>query len=423
MQSRLWGPALWTLTGNSTVSLAQWAFIVVISRLLGYGAGGDYALALAIVNPVMMLANLQLRAVQASDARERFHFEDYLTLRLWTLIGASILIVEFGSMTTAPVMVLLAVLALKLVEGLSDVYHGAFQRANRMDWIAQSQITKSALSLALIIIGAAFARPLAVTVGVAAVGCALVWTWYDCAQARQLHLKGVGRILPEWPIPWARIKPLMETAFPLGAVMMLISLNQSIPRFAIERFAGREALGTFAAAAAVAQTVNLALNAIGQSLTVPLAKLVHERNLTAFRALFGKGFLTGAIIAAVLTVASAAGAADLLKVLFAHATPDQAWWLTLQMAAAGITALAGLCGYALTAMGEYRAQLLLFLPLTAVLALANWIFVPVHGVEGACWACLGVSILHLAAAGFLLNLRMAANTVVDSPVPAGGMAE
>lgn len=408
-------PAAWTLAGSVTWSLAQWATVVFVSRLLGYGPGGDYALALAIVNPVMMLSNLQLRAIQATDAAERFRFWDFVSLRLWTLMAAAVAIVQFGTFSDGPIPVLLAVLAFKVVEALSDVYYGAFQHAGHLDWIAQSQIIKSALSLALVIMLCFLGQPLWIPILIAAFGMAMVWMWFDCDHARSLRLVGTGRLLPDWPPDWPAMRRLFETAFPLGVVMMLISLNSSIPRFALERYAGREALGVFAAVAAISQAIGLVLNAIGQAMTAPLARLANENQLDAFKSLFARGFATGMAVAASVTLACAGLGDGVLVFFFGPEAAGQGWYLVMLTAAGGITSLAGLCGYGLTALGLYRQQLLIFIPITAITAALSYALIPVWGMEGAAWATVSSATAQLAAAAFALSVAFHSNDWMKQP--------
>jgi hypothetical protein len=76
------------LMGNGAFSLAQWARIAVLAKLASAALVGEYALALALANPVFMLANLQLSAVQATDARDRYEFSDFAMLRLLSSAAA-----------------------------------------------------------------------------------------------------------------------------------------------------------------------------------------------------------------------------------------------------------------------------------------------------------------------------------------------
>ncbi len=48
-------------------------------------AVGRFALGLAITTPIILFANLQLRAIQATDVRSEYLFRDYLGLRVLML--------------------------------------------------------------------------------------------------------------------------------------------------------------------------------------------------------------------------------------------------------------------------------------------------------------------------------------------------
>src|SRR5271166_684261 len=83
----------WTLAGNVIYAACQFGMLSVLAKLGSPSMVGQYALGLAITAPVFMLTNLQLRGVQATDARHEFEFADYFTLRLTaTLLGTLVIL-------------------------------------------------------------------------------------------------------------------------------------------------------------------------------------------------------------------------------------------------------------------------------------------------------------------------------------------
>ncbi len=60
---------VWTLSGNLVYAACQWGMLVVLARMGNAEMVGQFALALSIITPVLMFTNLQLRSVQATDAR------------------------------------------------------------------------------------------------------------------------------------------------------------------------------------------------------------------------------------------------------------------------------------------------------------------------------------------------------------------
>ena len=68
----------WSLIGNVGYAGCQWTMLVVIAKLGSAEMVGQFALALALTAPVMMFAQLQLRTLLATDARNEFQFLHYL---------------------------------------------------------------------------------------------------------------------------------------------------------------------------------------------------------------------------------------------------------------------------------------------------------------------------------------------------------
>jgi hypothetical protein len=109
--------------GNIAYSACQAGLLIVLARLGSAALVGQYALGLALTGPIMLLASLQLRSVQATDAAGSNHFSEYLALRLATS-AAALLLIAVGSIiltdTTAAALVIVLVGVLKNSDALSD---------------------------------------------------------------------------------------------------------------------------------------------------------------------------------------------------------------------------------------------------------------------------------------------------------------
>ncbi|PYV40913.1 MAG: hypothetical protein DMG06_18790, partial [Acidobacteria bacterium] len=142
---------LWSLTGNVTYALTQWGIVIALAKWTNAFMIGQFSLGLAIATPVLMFTNLQLRVVQASDARRLYSFGEYLGLRMvTTLMGLVIIaVIAFASgYHPRTAMVILAVGAAKAVESLSDAYYGLFQLDERLDRVGKSMMLKGVASMA-----------------------------------------------------------------------------------------------------------------------------------------------------------------------------------------------------------------------------------------------------------------------------------
>src|SRR4029077_18772125 len=85
---RLRSDFTWVLAGNVLYSACQWGIVVALAKLGSPEKVGEYALGMAISAPIVLFANLQLRALLASDVNGQFSFGQYLASRLVSLVAA-----------------------------------------------------------------------------------------------------------------------------------------------------------------------------------------------------------------------------------------------------------------------------------------------------------------------------------------------
>ena len=126
----------WTFIGNAVYAASQWGMLVVLAKLGSPEMVGQFTLGLAVTAPIVMLTNLQLDIVQATDAKKQYAFSDYLGLRL---IGTTIALVAIAMVTLwtgyslqTSLVILLVGLA-KAFESVSDIFHGLIQQHERID--------------------------------------------------------------------------------------------------------------------------------------------------------------------------------------------------------------------------------------------------------------------------------------------------
>jgi O-antigen/teichoic acid export membrane protein len=376
--------ASWTLAGNIIYAACQWGMVVVLARLGAPELLGQFALGLAISTPVLMLTNLQLRALHSTDARHEYQPGDYLALRLAMTTLALLLIagvVIFAGYPQATAFVILAVALAKAVEALSDVCYGAFQQHERLDRVARSMILRGGLGL--LALGAGVALTGEVLWG--ALALALAWAGvllaYDLPRNRALAAAhGAGRLRPRWHGP--TLLRLARLALPLGVVMMLVALNTNIPRYIVEQALGTSALGIFAAIAALERIGTTFVSALGQAASPRLARAYAAGNETAYRALVLKLVAGGGALGIVGVLLALLVGQPVLALLYeeTYARADVLAWVML---AAGLGYVASFLGYAATARRIIGWQPAILAATVSASLLASLLLVPAHSLVGA----------------------------------------
>jgi O-antigen/teichoic acid export membrane protein len=396
----------WTFVGNVVYAACQWGMLVALAKLGSPEMVGQFALGLAICAPVMMLANLQLRSVQGTDARNEYRFGDYLALRLMTTALAFGLIcliawLAVARWQTALVVVLVGVA--KGVESISDAIYGLMLKHERLDRIAIAMILRGSGSVIL------FALALWLTGGVIWAVIALA-AWWSSVLLTYERMTGSALLkvfggaddpfAPSWV--WKRLQRLAWLSFPLGVVMVLVSLNTNIPRYFVEHYLGEAALGYFAALGYVMVAGYTVMGALGQSATPRLAKYwVSDR--AAFRRLLGKMVLLAMGIGAVGILIAALWGRPLLTLLYRRDYAQYADVFVWIMVAAAISYVSSMLGYGMTAARIFRAQVPLFATSCLGIVVACALLVKGYGLFGAAATLVvGASISALGGGGILI---------------------
>lgn len=415
----------WMLVGNVAYAGCQWAMLSVLAKLGTPAMVGQYVLALAITTPVMAFCMLQLRAVQATDARDEYEFGDYLALRLATTALALVAIAGIGVVSgyrreTALVIAAAGISA--AINAMSDIVYGHLQRHERMDRIAQSMMLKGAISLVavtgtLLASGQVFYAVLAVGASRAVV--LLIWDLPNAASVLRgsspgSHVRtgGDGILFPRWHA--GRLLALAQLSLPMGLVMMLIALSNSIPRYFVERHLGEHSLGIFGAIALLGVVGTTAIGALGQSATPRLARYYARGQTASYGILLLKLAAVGAVIGAVGVVVALAAGAQILGVLYGPEYAEHSTILVWIMIAAAVGYVASFGGYGITAARYFRVQIPLFAMVAGTAAAACFWLVPGSGLLGAARALLVAALAQVLGTGLLIVHAIRAQTGMRS---------
>lgn len=409
---------LWTLSGNIVYAGSQWGMLVVLAKLGTPEMVGQFALALAVTAPLFMFTNLQLRAVQATDARHNYLFGHYLGLRIVSTILALMLITVVtlvGGYSWETTIVILAVGVAKSFESVSDVFFGLLQQHERMDRIAISMMIKGPISLIALSTGVLLTD----TVFWGALSLSIAWGVllfsYDVRSgllvlmnqskgtkavpiSRQIRAK---LLRPIWQIQV--LKRLTWLTLPLGFSMMLISLKSNIPRYFVEYYWGERQLGIFATMAYLMICGGMVVIALGQSASQRLAKQYLSLDRWNFFLLLTKLLGIGALVGFFGLLASVLLGREILTLLYGYEYAEETYVLRWLMAAAGVSYLASCLNYAMIALRYLSAMLFLnILVLTAVALLCIWL-VPLEGLVGAALALLVGHSIYAMMAGAIVS--------------------
>lgn len=367
---------------------------------------GQYALALAVVTPVLLFARMQLRYLLASQSDAKWGA--YLRARILATGSCAFLLAATAlTSLTADVGIVIALVAgTRAIEDIGDLLYGERQRRDDWDRIAGSQLLRG--------LGGAAALALGMHLGgTLVVGLAANLTWQALLTAG-FDARGLARPAGSW----AEAGRCLQLCWPLGAAAALVSLNGNLPRYALELFAGPEAVGHFAALSQLALVGNLPIQALG---VAALAELGRRSKIgqRSFGAMIGKLALVSITVGTVGVIASWRWGDDALALLYTPAIAAQATLLIWVAGAALFTFLTAVFGYGLVSLGEKRLQMWVFGLSAAAGAAACAALVPGNGLAGAtmanlvCWSCAA----FLSGGALYMRAQQLPDETADCPQP------
>jgi len=414
--------AAWAFLGQVVFAACHWGGVIVLGRLGGPEVLGRYALAVAVVMPIMVFGRMQMRELQVVDARQRYRFEDYFAIRLAGTLCAGVIVLIIA-VAGYPWQVALPILLVALARGfesLSEAHYGLAHRHKRLDLVARSVMLRGVLGLLTLGTGYLLTGHLSAGLAGVAVAWALVWWFLDRRSTRGWRDPSGSEPACE-PRLRARLR-LAWTAVPLAIAMLLVTLNPNIPRYFIEAWIGLEALGLFAAMAHFVVAGRMIITAFCQAASPRLADLYAVGARAKFRQLLlrlmGLSLLPGL---GGLAVAIVFGR-ELLVLIYGPRFAEGADVFPWVMLVAVVLYAQTPFGYGLTAMHQFKIQPFIFGLVVLVNATGCLLLVPRYGLMGAAlpWLASVACQFLLSAAVHWRCLRRPADATASTPASPGG---
>lgn len=401
---------VWALSSNAIYAATHWGMLVLMAKLLSAAEVGGYFFALAIAAPIFLVTNLNLRWVQATDAEGRFAFGSFVVLRLFSVsvaISAAMVFAWLSGDRQAAFLLLVIVCLIKACAELSDVLYGRLQRLERLDLVAISKSLHGIGQFSALAVVLYFTESIVWGAAGMLAAAALVTTCYDLRLLSLIRATAESPRLGSFTI-WSgrEIRSLLWVTIPLGLVAGLGSLGQNMPRYFVESYWDKAALGYYSAIAYLMMVGTMFMTALGDSTRPRLAKYYRSNRraywrLTAQQVLFNLGIgVCGVLFAAV--------AGDrFLSLIYRPEYAQYSSVFVWVMMAAACWYLAGALSVSVTAAQRFGGQAPVLALAVITGAAACWWLVPERGPLGAAQA--HTIAMAVQAAGYLVLLVLVAS--------------
>jgi O-antigen/teichoic acid export membrane protein len=379
--------ALWLFTSSLIYAASQWGAVVALAKLAPASSLGEFGMALAVTNPIVMLTS-SMKAFQSSDVAGRYRFADYVNLRIAAnLVAAACLaaVAAAGWIGALPVAVLVPVAVAKLADATSETCYGLAQKHGRMEVVALSKSLRGVLGLAGMTLVIASGGTLA------AGAWALAATWL--ALLLVVDLRVANTLEPVLGRPRATVlRRLVRETIPLGGVGGVIATTQAMPRYLLERSHGLAAVGYYTALASLAPVISHFAGAVGNA-SAPRLGSAATADPADYRRLARRLVAVALAASALLTALAVVFGRQFLLVAYAADYTAYLSTFVLIAMAAGLGLVNSAAFYSLIAARRLGRLLGIQAAGLAVTAIVGWILVPGRGPEGAALGAVAGAVL------------------------------
>ncbi|MDH2535295.1 polysaccharide biosynthesis C-terminal domain-containing protein [Acinetobacter baumannii] len=393
--------AKFLLSGNILFAFSQWLILIFISHFSDNEAVGAYTYALALVTPVFMLTNLQLRPVVVAEfnLNSNFNYKSYFALRFYSIFLAILVSFLLSFLSTSNVWkVVLLLGCIKALEAISDIIYAYYNAQGKTKLISLSLTVKS-LSLILIFGSLLFFYNL---LNIGLIGIILIYV----LTLLLIDFRNIGLNKKYFYLNIVDFKNIIILALPLGISVMLVALQSNIPRFFLEKFFNLESVGVFSVFYYFIIVGGIVINSICQFISPKFSILfkenkMHELNKLTIQAWGMATFLgiSGLIVSITL-------GEFFVNILYGSHYLVWIDILNIIMFAGLFTYLSVVNGYLMTSLGLIKIQLPLFLFLTIFTLVLCWTLIPAYGLLGAAWATVASSAAQFILSTLILYMNM-----------------
>lgn len=390
--------AIWNMV-SSILGAAQSAiFLLVVTHVCDAVYAGIFSIATTLGYQIIAIGSYGMRNFQATDVKQKYKFKEYLLSRYFTSIAMFIFLIGYvwiKDYNTEKALIILAFGVYKAVDVIEDVFHGEFQRYNRLDIGAISMTIRYVISFlvfAVVLITSHNLLFACICEAVISILVFIILTYEVIKPRKILSVKGALK-----HTGW-----LLRDCFPLfiGGFLYLYVCNA--PKYAIDNCLSQESQMYFAILFMPVFVVNLLSSFVYRPLLVRMAICWNEKRNKEFWHMV----MTQIALIFVLTIMGILGAylcgTQILSLVYGVDVNPYRNCLVLLMFGGGFAALIGFLINVLTVMRLQTLLLLGYMVASVAALIVSNPIVSKLGIFGA--SVLYVGLMVLVAAFLLVSV-------------------
>ena len=394
-----------TLVANVIFAISQWIIIAGLNYSGKTNIVGQYAFAIAMAGLFLTFGQLGLRQYLLSSIVSLKEIQYIFQIRLMASCLAFLLLISFSYFFLSPIYSLLLFVlgVVKVIENLSDICHGYFQKNFQIQQIVYSRVFRSLTSPILFLTIFFYTENIVLSSVGLVISLLLTFYYFD----RKVLLQQGAQFFSF--IPFHYFKKVILKASPMGAATVLVILVVNIPLFVLKNEASDTVVGMYASIFYFVTAGSLVLQSAMQVISPLLTSYIKNNSVASVKALITKSYIMAAVFGVIGVILASVLGDYVLTLLYGQSFEKLGELLIIASLINCTLAFQAVGGVALTSFGVFKYQMYCMIFAIPICYFSSAFLVSIIGVNGALYS--GAFTSFIVAGLFLIKLFKKLNEI------------
>lgn len=382
-----------TLLANIIFALSQWVIIAGLNYSGNTDVVGKYAFAIAIAGLFLTSGQLGFRQYLLSSIITQQEIQYLFQMRLMFSVLTFFILIIFCYIFLSPLYFSLIIVlgAVKVIENLSDICHGYYQRNFEIKKIVLSRIFRSCTSPLFFLIIFFYTENIVMASFGLFISLSMTFYFFDQKVMSQQRIKFLSII------PMFDLKEITRKASPMGVATVLVILIVNIPLFILTESRSDTDVGMYASIFYFVTAGSLILQSVMQVISPILTSKIRENSFVELKSLIKKSYIMAGVFGVIGILLATFLGGYVLTLLYGNSFENLEELVIIAAFINCTLAFQAVGGVALTSFGIFKYQMYCLLFAIPICYLISVFFVTRTGIEGALYAS---AVTSLIIAGF-----------------------
>ncbi len=391
---------LYALGSNINYTLAIWLISVIINHFLGAGELGRFSLAQAIISPIALLFQLQMKMLATIEYDIKGRFPVYQKTILLSECVFMIVILVIGMITKQPGL-FYAFALFKAIEVYYNLIQGYYQSGNNFRYVFFNSTFRGVVLILLLVTGLRFLRSASIGFFATNVVLILVIFIFDLRNIR----REVPSIAPRGSS--GETKKLFTDGVTISLVACMDSLVVSVPRFMIKAEYNEVELGKFTMVLQFFIAATIFVVSVGHPFLVRLKSSLQKNDKRSFNLEVRNTLLLFLGASALVIIGFILFSELVMRIFWGSENAYLSTELKLSMTGIVPLFLSSIFIYVINSLKYFRVHLIYYPVILVSELIIGFFIIPEYGIRGGVMTVVFAQVIRMILSGtvFFIVLR------------------